>query len=105
MDKENKKIRTDAKKAWNREVRALVDFAKRKDKRVHAWKTLQEIKLKQKEEELAKKVKQPTDQRLAERKRLLESVKSHKKQNEEQHNPVLQVYFFVLKIYVIIKIW
>lgn len=91
MDKENKKIRTDGKKAWNREVRALVDFVKRKDKRVQAWKALQEVRLKEKEEEISKKAKEAKSKRLAERKKLLESVKSHKAKNESLHQPVLRV--------------
>ncbi|OXA45692.1 dnaJ homolog subfamily C member 21 [Folsomia candida] len=90
MDKENKKIRTDGKKAWNREVRALVDFVKRKDKRVQAWKALQEVRLKEKEEEISKKAKEAKSKRLAERKKLLESVKSHKAKNESLHQPVLR---------------
>lgn len=91
MDKENKKIRTEAKKGWNREVRALVDFVKRKDKRVQAWKVLQEVKLKQKQDELAQKEKEAKAQRLAERKKLLDSAKTNKKSSEEHHNPVLKV--------------
>lgn len=78
MDKENKKIRTEAKKAWNREVRALVDFVKRKDKRVSAWRTLQEERRKEKEAELARKEQEAKKKRLEERKKLLETAKSKK---------------------------
>jgi DnaJ family protein A protein 5 len=85
MDKENEKIRKDAKKAWNREVRALVDFVKRKDKRVQAWKLLQEVKMKEKEAEIARKAEEEKAKRLAERKKMLESAKKTKGNTDNQH--------------------
>lgn len=75
MDKENKKIRSEAKKDWNQRVRALVDFVKRKDKRVQAWKAEQELKLKEKETMLAKKFADDKAKRLEERRKLLEAAK------------------------------
>ncbi|CAG7834323.1 unnamed protein product, partial [Allacma fusca] len=82
MDKENKKFRSKAKQEWNQKVRALVDFVKRKDKRVQAWKTEQERILKEKEEALKQKQAEEKALRLKERKKLFEAVKSHK----EKHN-------------------
>lgn len=92
MDKENKKIRTEARKAWNREVRALVDFVKRKDKRVQAWKVELEAKVKQKQEEIARKTQIAKDKRLAERKEMLKAVKSRKRVMEQEHTSVVQVF-------------
>ncbi|XP_022105462.1 dnaJ homolog subfamily C member 21-like [Acanthaster planci] len=37
MEKENKKLRDVAKKEWNEEVRALVSFVRKRDKRVQAY--------------------------------------------------------------------
>jgi len=76
MDKENKKLRTEAKKDWNQRVRALVDFVKRKDKRVQAWKTEQDIRLKEKEAVLAKKVAEDKARRQEERRQIWESSKN-----------------------------
>jgi DnaJ family protein A protein 5 len=81
MDKENKKLRQDARRDWNQRVRALVDFAKRKDKRVHAWKLEQEVKMREKEEALAKKIAEDRTRRLLERKELLASVKKERGRN------------------------
>lgn len=94
MDKENEKIRRDAKKCWNREVRALVDFVKRKDRRVIDWKIQEKAKLNLKQKELAKKAEESKFKRLAERKELLESVKSQKT-HESKHQPVLKVRYFL----------
>jgi len=84
MEKENKKIRSAARMAWNREVRALVDFVKRKDKRVQAWKAAQEVILKQKAEEAAKREQALREKQRAERKKIIETAKKLKPGPENQ---------------------
>lgn len=42
MEKENKKLRDQAKKKRNEEVRALVAFVRKRDKRVHAYRKILE---------------------------------------------------------------
>ena len=71
MEKENKKIRDAAKKKRNEEIRALVAFVKRRDKRVEAHKKLVEVKL----EEKRKKSAEHRKKQLAERRKEAESYK------------------------------
>lgn len=84
MERENKKVRTEAKKAWNQQVRALVDFVKRKDKRVQQWRAQQETLRKQKEAEVARKMLEEKKKKLADRKKTFESLKMERERN--QHN-------------------
>lgn len=49
IEKENKKIRNKAKKEFNEEVRSLVSFVKKRDKRVaarkvSAWRNLRKVR-------------------------------------------------------------
>ena len=82
MDKENKKFRTEAKRAWNQRVRALVDFVKRKDKRVLAWKIKHDTELEEKKAALARKSAEDKALRLKERKKIFESVAQKQKEHE-----------------------
>ena len=91
MDKENKKFRQKARQVWNQKVRALVDFVKRKDKRVQAWKTEQERILKEKEEALLKKQAEDKAKRLSERKKLYEEAKITKPRLTEENLEQLEV--------------
>ena len=91
MDKENKKFRQKARQAWNQKVRALVDFVKRKDKRVQAWKAEQERILKEKEEALLKKQAEDKAKRLSERQKLYEQLKKTKQRLTEENLEQLEV--------------
>ncbi|CAH1988561.1 unnamed protein product [Acanthoscelides obtectus] len=67
-EKENKKVRLKAKKERNEEIRNLVAFVRKRDKRVQAWKKLQEQKLledKKKREELSKQKRRERQQELS----------------------------------------
>lgn len=67
VEKENKKIRQQAKKERNEEVRTLVEFVRKRDKRVQAQKKLlkqKQIINKQKREELTKQKKLQRQQEL-----------------------------------------
>ncbi len=92
MDKENKKLRSEAKKDWNQRVRALVDFVKRKDKRVVAWKLKCESELEEKKAALAKKDADDRARRLEERKKLFESAsKKHENPDERDRLKVIRI--------------
>lgn len=86
MERENKKIRQEAKKAWNQQVRALVDFVKRKDKRVQAWKSEQEVLRKEREVAVAKKMQEEKTKKLAERKKTLEALKKEREKEQQKIN-------------------
>ncbi|CAL8078053.1 unnamed protein product [Orchesella dallaii] len=86
MERENKKVRTEAKKAWNQQVRALVDFVKRKDKRVQDWRAKQEAARKEKEAAIAKKMQEEKTKNLAERKKALESLKKEREKEQQKIN-------------------
>ncbi|VEN39690.1 unnamed protein product [Callosobruchus maculatus] len=67
-EKENKKVRLKAKKERNEEIRNLVAFVRKRDKRVQAQKKLQEQKLledKKKREELSKQKRRERQQELS----------------------------------------
>ncbi|GFY75852.1 dnaJ homolog subfamily C member 21 [Trichonephila inaurata madagascariensis] len=71
MEKDNKKSRDQHKKARNEEVRALVAFVKKRDKRVQAHKK----KEKERKLEKAKKAEELRKQQILERNKLFESYK------------------------------
>jgi len=88
MEKENKKFRSEAKKKFNQQVKALVQFVKQKDKRFQAWKKLQEERQKEKEAAVAKKLLEEKDRQRAERKKLLEmarETRTKKNSIDERH--------------------
>ncbi|ODM95919.1 DnaJ subfamily C member 21 [Orchesella cincta] len=86
MERENKKVRAEAKKAWNQQVRALVDFVKRKDKRVQEWRAQQEVLRKEKEAAVAKRMQEEKTKKLAERKKALESLKKEREKEQQKIN-------------------
>ncbi|XP_062575627.1 dnaJ homolog subfamily C member 21-like [Saccostrea cucullata] len=69
MEAENKKLRDAARKERNEEVRALVRFVKKRDRRVQAYRKLME----ERNEEIAQKAKEKREQHLKERQRLVEN--------------------------------
>ena len=71
MEKDNKKIRDAVKKERNEEVRALVKFVRKRDKRVKAYLEL----LKEKDEERQRITKQKRLEALREREKMFESYK------------------------------
>lgn len=71
MEAENKKLRDAAKKERNEEIRALVKFVKKRDKRVQEYKK----KLEERAEEIARKSKENRDRQLKESQKLLENYK------------------------------
>lgn len=71
MEKDNKKLRDQHRKARNEEVRALVAFVKKRDKRVQAHKKKEE----EKKLEKAKKAEEQRKQQLLERNKSFESYK------------------------------
>lgn len=71
MEKDNKKIRDAAKKERNEEVRALVKFVRKRDKRVKAYLEL----LKEKDEERKKITEQKRLEALREREKMFEEYK------------------------------
>ncbi|XP_053209166.1 dnaJ homolog subfamily C member 21-like [Panonychus citri] len=66
MEKENKKLRDAAKKKRNDEIRALIAFIKRRDKRVDDHKKLVEIKLEEKRKKSAEHRKKQLQDRWKE---------------------------------------
>ena len=71
MEKDNKKIRDAAKKERNEEVRALVKFVRKRDKRVKAYLEL----LKEKEEERKRLTEQKRLEALRKREKMFEEYK------------------------------
>lgn len=71
MEKDNKKIRDAEKKERNEEVRALVKFVRKRDKRVKAYLEL----LKEKDEERQRITKQKRLEALREREKMFEAYK------------------------------
>ena len=71
MEQENKKLRDQAKKARNEEVRALVAFVKKRDKRVQAYKK----KLEERAAEVARLAKERKEQSRKDRLKALEGYK------------------------------
>lgn len=71
MEKDNKKIRDAAKKERNEEVRALVKFVRKRDKRVKAYLEL----LKEKDEERKRLTEQKRLEALREREKMFEEYK------------------------------
>ncbi|KAF8773716.1 DnaJ subfamily C member 21 like protein [Argiope bruennichi] len=71
MEKDNKKLREQFKKARNEEVRALVAFVRKRDKRVQAQKKKEE----ERKIEKAKRAEEIRKQQLLERNKSLESYK------------------------------
>ena len=71
MEKDNKKIRDAVKKERNEEVRALVKFVRKRDKRVKAYLEL----LKEKDEERQRITKQKRLEALREREKMFEAFK------------------------------
>lgn len=71
MEKDNKKIRDAAKKERNEEVRALVKFVRKRDKRVKAYLEL----LKEKDEERKRLTEQKRVEALREREKMFEEYK------------------------------
>lgn len=71
MEKDNKKIRDAVKKERNEEVRALVKFVRKRDKRVKAYLEL----LKEKDEERQRITKQKRLEALREREKMFEAYK------------------------------
>ncbi|KAK9892068.1 hypothetical protein WA026_018266 [Henosepilachna vigintioctopunctata] len=69
VEKENKKVRQKAKKERNEEIRNLVAFVRKRDKRVHAWNKLNELKI----EENRKKQDEIQKQKLREQRKINES--------------------------------
>jgi DnaJ family protein A protein 5 len=73
IERENKRIRDKAKKERNEQVRSLVDFIKRRDKRIHKFSKLFEIKA----EENKRKSQEHKKQQLLKR----------QKELQDQHEP------------------
>uniref|UniRef100_A0A8D8PY77 DnaJ homolog subfamily C member 21 n=1 Tax=Cacopsylla melanoneura TaxID=428564 RepID=A0A8D8PY77_9HEMI len=73
IEKENKRIRDKAKKEYNDTVRNLVEFVKKKDKRVQA----QALVMKQEKEENALKLKEKRRQQMIDRKKEMESIQEN----------------------------
>ncbi|KAH9488825.1 DnaJ sub C member 21 [Bulinus truncatus] len=71
MEAENKKLRDAARKERNEEIRNLVAYMKKRDKRVQAYKK----KLEERHAEIEAKTKQKREEELMERKRKLENYK------------------------------
>ncbi|KAF4520178.1 hypothetical protein B566_EDAN003890 [Ephemera danica] len=71
MDKENKKVREKARKERNEQIRALVAFVRKRDKRVEQYR----IKLAEKAKENAIKAENNRKKHLAERKKVMEEYK------------------------------
>lgn len=71
MEKDNKKIRDAAKKERNEEVRALVKFVRKRDKRVKAYLEI----LKEKDEERKRITEQKRAEALREREKMFEEYK------------------------------
>lgn len=69
MEAENKKLRDAARKERNEEVRALVRFVKKRDRRVQAYRK----KMEERNEEIAQKAKEKREQHLKERLRQVEN--------------------------------
>ncbi|RUS90565.1 hypothetical protein EGW08_001653 [Elysia chlorotica] len=69
MEQENKKLRDAAKKERNEEIRALVAYVKKRDKRVQAYKK----KLEERHAEIERKTKERRAEELRERQRRLEN--------------------------------
>lgn len=69
MEAENKKLRDAARKERNEEVRALVRFVKKRDRRVQAYRK----KMEERNEEIALKAKEKREQHLKERLRQVEN--------------------------------
>ncbi|XP_048759985.2 dnaJ homolog subfamily C member 21-like isoform X2 [Ostrea edulis] len=69
MEAENKKLRDAARKERNEEVRALVRFVKKRDRRVQAYRK----KMEERNEEIAQKAKEKREQHLKERQRQVEN--------------------------------
>lgn len=86
MERENKKVRSEARKAWNQQVRALVDFVKRRDKRVQEWKNQQEALRKEKEAAATIRMQEEKKKKLAERKKTLDSLKKEREKEQQKIN-------------------
>lgn len=71
MEAENKKLRDAAKKERNEEIRALVKYVKKRDKRVQEYKK----KLEERAEEIKKKAQEHRKRHLEESKRKMENYK------------------------------
>lgn len=71
MEAENKKLRDAAKKERNEEVRALVKFVRKRDRRVQAYKK----KLEERAEEVARKAKENKERQRQERLKMVENYK------------------------------
>lgn len=69
MEAENKKLRDAARKERNEEVRALVRFVKKRDRRVQAYRK----KMEERNDEIAQKAKEKREQHLKERQRQVEN--------------------------------
>nr|XP_022313073.1 dnaJ homolog subfamily C member 21-like [Crassostrea virginica]XP_022313074.1 dnaJ homolog subfamily C member 21-like [Crassostrea virginica] len=69
MEAENKKLRDAARKERNEEVRELVRFVKKRDRRVQAYRK----KMEERNEEIAQKAKEKREQHLKERLRQVEN--------------------------------
>ncbi|XP_059472105.1 dnaJ homolog subfamily C member 21 [Neocloeon triangulifer] len=86
MDKENKKVREKARKARNEQIRTLVAFVRKRDKRIE----LHKQKLAEKAKENALKVENNRKKQLAERKKLFEEANSSKHLNMDDMEGVLK---------------
>ncbi|CAB3368296.1 Hypothetical predicted protein [Cloeon dipterum] len=86
MEKENKKARDKARKARNEQIRALVAFVRKRDKRLE----LHKQKLAEKAKENALKVEQNRKKQLAERKKLLEDANNSAHLNMDNMEGVLK---------------
>ncbi|XP_067679805.1 dnaJ homolog subfamily C member 21-like [Haliotis asinina] len=71
MEAENKKQRDAAKKERNEEIRALVAYVRKRDKRVQAHRK----RLEERAEEIARKTKEQQEKELQERKKRMENYK------------------------------
>uniref|UniRef100_A0A2C9LFZ6 C2H2-type domain-containing protein n=1 Tax=Biomphalaria glabrata TaxID=6526 RepID=A0A2C9LFZ6_BIOGL len=71
MESENKKLRDAARRERNEEIRNLVAYVKKRDKRVQAYKK----KLEERHAEIEAKTKQKREEELRERKKQLENYK------------------------------
>ncbi|KAI4340142.1 hypothetical protein MLD38_025008 [Melastoma candidum] len=74
MEEENKKVRKKAKREYNETVRGLVEFVKKRDKRVILRKKEEEERRKKKEEERERERKEKLEREKAERARKYEEA-------------------------------
>ncbi|KAK2717078.1 dnaJ homolog subfamily C member 21-like [Artemia franciscana] len=88
MEKENKKVRDQARKERNEEVRNLVAFVRKRDKRVQAQKRKQE----EKAAESARKIEETRKKHLSERQKLLDETReAHRLQMSEMESLLKEI--------------